>query len=599
MGGLGRVSVDIPMALNVHAKMDCRVLQPITRFTTRLQANLAENERFRPTGLELSFKTQGGGKQKYALHQTYEEATRTWVYGIKNELWELFDHLYFPVDIRFTDPVLNDAYGTDAIFNANMMFVRVACAFAQYLDPATKLAPDLAIKQFDDRISYIFLHDWLTGQAAEQILHVGLDACTRLFMIHNVYDHERSIQKAEAAGIVVPAYVKAEAKRALKEGKRALKYSPLRTGIRESDWLIVDGNYLQTLTAKETRLNSNIKEELRKKNTSGRYTTVAHAPNRMFNPIDNHLLQGDGFTSLPSDFFAKAQEEQIEILAKYVEKNRSALQRKHSNSKNYWGYLAETRDAVIYCWAARFEPYQKGFFLLASEAKKFLLDHPKAQLVIGGGGGTDAETDILVDRFFKDLLNEESLHGRFVRAGDVDESGHVKKLDDRGLVQLLAGSSAIIHPSIYEPYGLSQLEAMWLGAVPIGHAVDGLLSTIRDADEAPYLEQAPSRPDPSYGQNGFLMKRMSSPKKYDAALRRWVAWEAGSSLAEPVSKPDQRVLAEANANFLNALERSFKALSDENSYLQIVLNGMNYIRCEHDWAQIAKSYETAIRRAKR
>lgn len=68
---------------------------------------------------------------------------------------------------------------------------------------------------------------------------------------------------------------------------------------------------------------------------------------------------------------------------------------------------------------------------------------------------------------------------------------------------MLAGSSAIVHLSIYEPYGLSQLEAMWLGAVPIGHAVDGLLSTIRDADEAPDLEQAPSRPDPKYGQNGF------------------------------------------------------------------------------------------------
>lgn len=183
---------------------------------------------------------------------------------------------------------------TEAIFNANMMFVRVACAFAHNLEPATKLAPHLSIEQFDDCIGYMFLHDWITGQAAEEILHVGLEGCTRFFIIHNVYDHARSIPKAEPA----------------------------------------------------------------------------------------------------------------------------ALQRKYNDKDNRWGYLTESADAVIYCWAARFEPYQKGFFLLATQARKFLLDHPKAQpgyfrvaSVIGGGGGTDADTDILVDRFFIDLLKEPRLHG--------------------------------------------------------------------------------------------------------------------------------------------------------------------------------------------
>jgi len=92
------------------------------------------------------------------------------------------------------------------------------------------------------------------------------------------------------------------------------------------------------------------------------------------------------------------------------------------------------------------------------------------------------------------------------------------------------------------------------------------------------------------------MKGISSPKKYDTALRSWIALQAASS-NEPVTKAHQKVLEEANTAFYNALERSFKVLKDEGAYLPIVLNGMKYVRCEHDWAQIAKSYETAIRKA--
>ncbi|WDZ94246.1 glycogen synthase GlgA [Herbaspirillum sp. WKF16] len=53
--------------------------------------------------------------------------------------------------------------------------------------------------------------------------------------------------------------------------------------------------------------------------------------------------------------------------------------------------------------------------------------------------------------------------------------------DERRAHALHAGSDMLLHPTRFEPYGLTPIYAMRYGAIPIGSRVGGLVDTVRDA----------------------------------------------------------------------------------------------------------------------
>ncbi len=130
---------------------------------------------------------------------------------------------------------------------------------------------------------------------------------------------------------------------------------------------------------------------------------------------------------------------------------------------------------------------QKGIDLLADSIKQFL-EARKLQLVILGEG----------DRHVVDRLTQ--LQGHFpelvtVRIGYDDGLAH----------RIEAGSDFFLMPSRFEPCGLNQMYSLRYGAIPVVHAVGGLIDTVRDNESV-------------YGPpNGIIFSSLN-PEKLEFAI---------------------------------------------------------------------------------
>lgn len=134
---------------------------------------------------------------------------------------------------------------------------------------------------------------------------------------------------------------------------------------------------------------------------------------------------------------------------------------------------------------------QKGFDLLFTGAEP-LLKELDIQLAVLGSG------DSKYMSFFKDL--EGKYPGRV---------GTHLKFDPILPRTLYAGADAILIPSKFEPAGLTQLEAMRYGAVPIVRKTGGLSDTVED-----YNESADSG-------TGFVFKEFDSLAMMVAIIRAY------------------------------------------------------------------------------
>lgn len=132
---------------------------------------------------------------------------------------------------------------------------------------------------------------------------------------------------------------------------------------------------------------------------------------------------------------------------------KSAFQSSHGLSPN--------RDVPLMGMVGRMT-YQKGTDLLVQIAKN-LLNMPIQLAILGAGDGPLENVARQFGKLYPDRI-----------------AAHVG-FDESLAHQIYAASDWFFMPSRFEPCGLSQLYALRYGAVPIVHAVGGLIDTVQDA----------------------------------------------------------------------------------------------------------------------
>jgi len=142
---------------------------------------------------------------------------------------------------------------------------------------------------------------------------------------------------------------------------------------------------------------------------------------------------------------------------------------------------------------------QKGFTLFPPVIESFLKT-TKSQLIVVGEG----ENEIM--NFFNDLQKKFPAQVR-ANLEFSDELPHL----------IFGGADVILVPSAFEPSGLTQMEAMRYGAVPVARKVGGLADTVLDFS-------------PETGEGtGFLFEEFDPTAFLIALIRAFTNWRHRSS----------------------------------------------------------------------
>ncbi|MDD5547460.1 MAG: glycogen/starch synthase [Candidatus Pacebacteria bacterium] len=213
------------------------------------------------------------------------------------------------------------------------------------------------------------------------------------------------------------------------------------------------------------------------------------------------ILNGiDYETNNPETDKVLAQNFNIKSLAKRSE-NKLALQQRFG--------LPQNKNVFVAGIVSRLTK-QKGLTLLAPIIEPFLQDS-KAQLIVVGTGDTEIMT------YFQEL---EKKFPEQVRAYlQFYETPHL----------IFAGADIILIPSMYEPSGLIQMEAMRYGAVPVARRTGGLADTIEDFSPQ------------THKGTGFLFDNFESTAllmTLTRALSNWRHREDWQNIQQSVMKKD-------------------------------------------------------------
>jgi glycogen synthase len=410
-------------------------------------------------------------------------------------------------------------------------------------------------KDFRKSIDFVIAHDWLTGPVNNEL---GDDPYTRKhFVVHNMFDKEQAPHVAHRAGLLTPDRL----------FQQERTFSALKAGIEPADSIWVNNNFKRTMLESTLPNGAPFINTLRKKSEAQRTYNLHHglssdytasgpqAPRCLEEGYDEWhkgavekkaelvekvktlkekfetiLKQSDpAQTELAKEAWKNAEKNlnkittqitaaeagrltgnkqaykfqklavspgqtlpTVEQMQQFKAANKLALQKKLG--------LKQDPEAPIIAWAARLDPRQKNVYVFMKSVEDLLKANSKVQVVMVGD-----TTDAKIIEWIADInkkYNTKPGENRVYIPNVFATQDEVKQIN--------AGADFTALPSLYEPYGLTQLEAMKMGSLPVVHGVDGLRTTVSDpAMNAKLKAQTPKAEWEAVWdmpQNGILME---------------------------------------------------------------------------------------------
>ena len=124
------------------------------------------------------------------------------------------------------------------------------------------------------------------------------------------------------------------------------------------------------------------------------------------------------------------------------------------------------KDGIFYLYVGRFDPVQKGVDILLGASEEFLRDNDVKMLIVGVG-------DRKLESWSKELEGQHPSKLKVIN----------RLLPAEEVRDLYSTADFALVPSVFEPFGLVQLEAMSCGCIPIGSKTGGIKDTVISYDD--------------------------------------------------------------------------------------------------------------------
>jgi glycosyltransferase involved in cell wall biosynthesis len=466
-------------------------------------------------------------------------------------------------------------------------------------------------QDFRKNIDFVIAHDWLTGTVNNEL--PDLPYTRKHFVVHNMFDKEQAPHVARRTGLLSPPRL----------FNQERTFSALNAGIEPSDSIWVNNNFKKTVLESTLPNGAPFISTLRQKSEAGRTHNLHHGLSADYTasgPLAPKCLEENG-----EDWLSAAKENQKQMSQKLTELQQKAKRLETENKKQELKLLnksiqkAQTdlnkvniqikaaedghkagdgtpyqfqklavdegktlpvpeqmhqfktankaalqkklglkqdQNAVIISWAARLDPRQKNVYLFMKSVDDLLKNNPKVQFVVVGD--TSDPQIIKWINGVNEKYNTNAGENRVYIPNVFANQDEVKQIN--------AGSDFTALPSLYEPYGLTQLEAMKMGSLPIVHGVDGLRSTVSDPEINEKLKAI--TPEDEWEavwdkkQNGILMEPVDIDecKEYIDNRQECEALEALKAKLDKSKRPIPKDASMTETEWKQKQADAFKAL---------------------------------------
>ncbi len=313
----------------------------------------------------------------------------------------------------------------------------------------------------------IHCNDWMTGLIPSMARQMGIPC---LFTIHNVHTVKSTLAHIEDRGIDAAYFWQhlyyEHAPTTYEAMWNSNRVDFLVSGVFASHFVnVVSPTFLKEIVDhRHAFVSKALHQELANKYQSDCAVGILNAPDPAFHPeTDQHLPHNYG-----SDNKC--------IGAK--QRNKQVLQKQLG--------LFEDKNAPMFFWPSRLDPYQKGCQLLADIFYEMISRywHQNIQVVFVANGEYQG--------VFKDIVRFHNYHKNVAVCDFEERLEHVS----------YAAADFILMPSLFEPCGLPQMIAPIYGALPVTHNTGGLHDTIIPLDVG--KGQGNGFPFDTYDSNGLL-----------------------------------------------------------------------------------------------